>query len=111
MLESTLTAVSEIGKNDFIYTDIVHFDWTIADVYFPDSDHELFGQAEWWGPAEIPELDENIQYWLFLEEPKSEEITVHLEDMGYETELMVDYGFIGTGSVWIYKVIPKAEGR
>jgi len=71
----------------------------------------LFGQAEWWGPAEIPELDENIQYWLFLEEPKSEEITVHLEDMGYETELMVDYGFIGTGSVWIYKVIPKAEGR
>ena len=111
VLESTLTAVSEIGKNDFIYTDIVHFDWTIADVYFPDSDHELFGQAEWWGPAEIPELDENIQYWLFLEEPKSEEITVHLEDMGYETELMVDYGFIGTGSVWIYKVIPKAEGR
>lgn len=88
-LESTLAAVSEIDKNDFIYTDIVHLAWTIADVYFPDSPHELFGQTEWWGPAEIPELDGSMQYWLFLGEPISKEITVHLEDMGLGWLLMV----------------------
>ncbi len=111
ILASTLAAVSEIGNDDFIYTDIVHFDWTVADVYFTDRSHGLFGQAQWWGPAEIPELDDNIQYWLFLGEPISKEITDHLEDLGYGAELIVDNGFIGTGSVWIYKAISQAKGE
>lgn len=76
-LESTLTATtSEMDVNDLIYTDILHFAWTVADVYYPGT-------------------------------PISEEATGRLGEMDYEPELVVDCGYIGTGDVWVYKVVPK----
>lgn len=109
-LKSTLTATtSKMGGNDFIYTDIVHFAWTVADVYYPGTPHELFGHTEWWRLVELPELDEEKDYWLFLGAPISEGVTVRLREMGYESEIVVDRGFIGTGNVWVYKAVPETE--
>ncbi len=109
-LKSTLAATtSEMDGNDLIYTNILHFDWTVADVYYPEIQHELFGCAKWWGTVEIPALDRDMDHWLFLGAPVSEEVTSHLGDMGYGLELVVDCGYIGTGDVWIYKVVPEVE--
>lgn len=107
-LESTLAAtVPVIDESNFIYTDLAYFDWTTSDACYPGTPHGLFGSAEWWGPEQLPELDGNTEYWLFLGEPISEEVMVRLEDMDYEYELIVDYGFTGTGDAWIYKAVPK----
>ena len=107
-LEAAL-AVTEIDEEDFIYTDIVHFDWTLADVYYPGTPHALFGQAGWWGTVELPWLGGGYtEYWLFLGEPISEQLTVRLETMGYEPELVVDNGVIGLGSMWVYKAVTRS---
>lgn len=69
----------------------------------------MFGHAELYGSDKLPALDDNIEYWLFLGEPIDTDIIIQLEDMDYEPELIVDNGYIGTGVVWIYKVVPKEE--
>ncbi len=104
-LKSTLNATAEIGEDDFIYTDIVHFAWTICDVYYPITSHDLFGHAEWWGPDEIPVLDDSYSYWLFLSDIISEDVQDNLYKQGKKVEMVVDHGFIGTGNVYIYKII------
>lgn len=105
-LETTLEATSsEIDEDAFIYTDIVHFAWTVATVYYPNTPHDLFGHAEWWGPLKITNLNPNTDYWLFLGTPISEEVTEDLNSQNYQAELVVDQGFIGTGDVWVYRVI------
>ena len=48
------------------------------------------------------------EYWLFLGEPISEQLTVRLETMGYEPELVVDNGVIGLGSMWVYKAVTRS---
>ena len=108
-LESTLKITqSEIDENSFIYTDIVHFAWTVAGVYYRQTPHDLFGHDEWWGPAELPELDiKKTDFWLFLGNPISEEVARNLRDQELDVEIVVDKGYIGTGDVWIYKIIQK----
>lgn len=107
-LKSTLEATQpEMGDNDFIYTDIVHFAWTVEYSYYPDTPNNLFGHEEWWGPVELPELDSETQYWLFLAAPISDNVSENLDNQDKQAELIVDNGYIGTGNVWIYKVINK----
>lgn len=103
-LEVTLELTQpEMDENDFIYTDIGHFEWTVATSYYPNTPHNIFGVG--WGLKELPELDSETQYWLFLSQPVSKDITINLENQAKKTELVIDNGYIGTGDVWVYKVI------
>lgn len=109
-LKSTLEATThEIDKSDFIYTDIVHFAWTISEVYYPDTPRDLFGHLEYWGTEKLPELDLSIENWLFLSAPISDKIKTDLINQSVSAELVVDCGYIGTGNVWIYKIVKVDE--
>ena len=104
-LEKTLELTqNEIKNDDFIYTDIVHFAWTVSEVYYPDIPHNLFGHVEWWGPEDLSDLDSKTQYWLFMSAPITDSIIANLSEQGKAAELIVDDGYIGTGNVWVYKV-------
>lgn len=108
-LEKTLEATRpEIDENDFIYTDILHFAWTVEEVYYPDVGNSLFGQPEWWGTLELPELTSDVEYWLFLSAPISEDIQDNLRAQDRSADMIVENGYIGTGNVWIYR-IPKCR--
>lgn len=104
-LEKTLELTqNEIKNDDFIYTDIVHFAWTVSSVYYPDTPNSLFGHVEWWGPEDLSDLDSKTQYWLFMSAPITDSIIANLSEQGKAAELIVDDGYIGTGNVWVYKV-------
>ncbi len=112
-LKSTLEATISIDEDDFIYTDIVFVEWTIADVYYPSTKHGMFGRSEWIGPAELPLLDDSYTNWLFLSESISDDICDNLLAQGKKAELVVNNGFIGTSNVYIYRVntlMPEREG-
>lgn len=93
-----------ITKNDFIYTDIVHFAWTVSESYYPNIPHNLFGHKEWWGPVNLPILDKSKNFYLFLSNPISEELKENLKHQGREYKILVENGYIGTGAVWVYKI-------
>ena len=93
-----------ITKNDFIYTDIVHFAWTVSESYYPNIPHNLFGHKEWWGPVSLPILDKSKNFYLFLSNPISIELKENLKHQSREYEILVENGYIGTGAVWVYKV-------
>ena len=95
----------EISDDDFIYTDMVHFAWTVATAYYPNVPHNLFGHDEWWGPHDLSGLDSDVQYWLFLSNPISETVKEDLNNQGKYADIVVENGYIGTGNVWVYKVI------
>lgn len=103
-LEETLELTKpEMDESDFIYTNMPHFEWTVASSYYPETPHAIFGVS--WGAKELPELDGDMQYWLFIAEPVSEDILTNLEKQGKTVEVVSENGYIGTGDVWIYKVI------
>lgn len=108
-LEKTLDQTKkEIKKTDFIYTNITHFAWTICESYYPNINHDLFGHPEWgnWGlPERLTNLDRQRQYWLFLSSPITKQIVEDLKVQNLSAQLIVNNGFIGTGDVWVYKVI------
>lgn len=106
-LKSTLEATQpEIDENDYIYTDIVHFAWTVKYAYYPETPGTLFGHPEWeWGIDEIPKLDSGIDYWLFLGESISEDIFNNLSSQSRTVIPVVEQGYIGTGDVWIYRIV------
>lgn len=93
-----------ITKNDFIYTDIVHFAWTVSESYYPNIPHNLFGHKEWWGPVSLPILDKSKNFYLFLSNPISIELKENLKHQSREYEILVENGYIGTGAVWVYKI-------
>ena len=105
-LKSTIeTTVPMIDEKDFIYTDSVHFAWTVEESYYPNTPRNLFGHAEWWGPAELPVLDNSYDYWLFLQEPISDAIILNLSNQGRHANLIVDNGYMGVGNMWIYQIV------
>lgn len=105
-LETTLNATQpELDETDYIYTNIVHFAWTVGDVYYPRTPHNLFGHPEWWGPTKLENLDSNIQYWLFLSAPIYEDVLNNIDELYCHVDMVVDSGFIGTGNVWVYKIV------
>ena len=46
---------------------------------------------------------------MFLAAPISEGAKMNLYSQNKDVELIVDAGFIGTGNVWVYKVIDSIE--
>lgn len=100
-LDKTQTMIT---KNDFIYTDIVHFAWTVSESYYPNIPHNLFGHKERWGPEKLPILDKSKNFYLFLSNPISNELKENLKHQSREYEILVENGYIGTGAVWVYKV-------
>ena len=100
-LESTAPLIDE---NDYIYTDNLHFVWTVGECYYPNTPHSLFGQPNLWGPAELPVLDDSYEYWLFLQEPISDAIIQNLSNQGRRANIIVDQGCMGVGNMWIYQV-------
>ncbi|MEE0861708.1 MAG: hypothetical protein U0L79_01880 [Lachnospiraceae bacterium] len=104
-LEETLDK-TVMDENDQIYTDIVHFAWTVSKVYYPNNERSAFGPSRLWGcPVELPRLSKENDYWLFLGGPISNNIIENLANQQMKAELIVDKGYIGTGDVWVYKVI------
>lgn len=103
-LEETIDK-TVMDENDQIYTDIVHFAWTVSQVYYPNNERSVFGPSRLWGcPVELPQLSKEIDYWLFLGSPISNSIIENLANQQMKAELIVDKGYIGTGDVWVYKV-------
>lgn len=98
-LKSTLEATSEVDEDDFITTDIDHLSWTVSLVYYPNTPRRLFGGEE------LPEFSFDVNNWLYLGEPISDGLLENLKRQNCHAELVVENGYIGTGDVWVYKVI------
>lgn len=105
-LRYTLEMTSEIDENAYITTDIGHFNWTVSQVYYPNTPRRLcrFSSGE-----EFPEFDLSMGNWLFLSKPASEDIMKGLGNQGCDVEIVVENGYIGTGCVWVYKVVEDAK--
>ena len=107
-MESTLQSTSfQMDENDFIYTDSVHFGWTLSEAFYPKTPHNIFGHPEWRGPNELPVLDHEADYWLFLSHPISDDINQNLANQGRKADIVVDRGFFGLEDMWIYKVVDE----
>lgn len=102
-LERTLEATNEINGDDYITTDINHFNWTVSQVYYPDTGRRLFSGME------LPEFNHDLNNWLFLSQPISDGIIESLKEENYTAKTIVENGYIGTGSVWIYKLVEESE--
>lgn len=102
-LENTLLATKEIDRDAYITTNIGHFNWTVSQVYYPDTPHRLCSNTE------FPEFDSNIDNWLFLSQPISDDAIKSLESQKYVVKAVIENGFIGTGNVWIYKIVGETE--
>ena len=105
-LEDTLQKTSFcIDENDFIYTNSGDFGWTLSQAYYPKTPHSRFGNPKWEGPMEIPVLDHEADYWLFLTQPIPDDINHNLTNQGRKAEMVVDRGYIGLEDMWIYKIV------
>lgn len=106
-LKRTLSITQpRMTENSVIYTDLLHFAWTVEAVYYPDTPNNLIGHSEWWGTDELPKLDDDKENWLFLGEEISSSLNDEVTAQGYEAVLLDDHGFIGTGNTyWIYELI------
>lgn len=114
-LTITLKATQpKLDKTDYIYTNILQFNGSVADVYYPETPHGLLGYTERGGTSEkeaFLDLDKGTDYWLFLENPISVEVSENLDDQNLTAQLVVDMGFIGTGNVWIYKIVDEGKEK
>lgn len=103
-LEDTLKiTLPEIDENDCITTNILHLHWTVSQVYYPNTSHEYFIGTS------LPQFCFDMENWLFLSTPITDEMINTLELQNCKADLFVENGFIGTGDVWIYKVVEKAK--
>jgi hypothetical protein len=99
--ERTLEATSDIGSQDYIYTDVNHFAWTQGYAYYPNTKNSEIRSGM------LPELDSSKQNWLFLGSPISEKILTQLDEQGKTAVTVVEKGYIGSFNMWIYKIIDK----
>lgn len=103
-LEMTLDATQDvIQTTDHIYTNLEHIQWTIAEYYYPGVYCEL-NKLETW-----PEFDPNTTSWLILTSALSASEMEAVEQQGFDWEMVVYYGVLGTHEVCVYK-ISQGEG-
>lgn len=103
--EETLNATSMISKDDVIITNMVHFNWTVGRVYYPDVENELFGNPTFGGTETIPDIDFNKDNYLFLKEAITDELDTQLLRKGAKAELIVENGKMGMNDVvWVYEI-------
>lgn len=99
LLTETLAVTEEaVGEGNVILTDMQIIEWTIADYYYPETEHYLLeGET-------IPVLDADKEYWLMLQAPISEELKLQLINQEYSSTTVIEGGTLGTLSVNIYKM-------
>lgn len=99
ILTETLNTLSaQMQDGDEILTDADHIDWTISEVYYPETKHQMLDASTY------ERLNRDVTYWAVLENGMNEEIETALADVGFSGRLVVDEGKFGTRTVWIYKV-------
>lgn len=99
LLETTLEATQEqISTGDMILTNTVHVDDQVSEYYYPEVEHQLITLDK------FPELEDNVQYWLMIDQSISEELVIYLKEHFYSAQPIVEQGSLGTVSVWIYKL-------
>lgn len=104
-LETTLSKTREfIDENSHIYTNIIHFAWTLGEVYYPDTTKDLIGNTDFWGYSELPQLDDKQDNWLFWSGSISDNVIKNLELQNKKAELVAENAFVGIENVWIYRV-------
>lgn len=99
LLAETLELTAEIDSDDMIYTDNVHFNWTVEETYYPETDRALFVGND------VPEMNPKKNNWMFLDGEMSPELVEVLYDRGWSPELFMANGYDGVGHVWIYKIV------
>lgn len=98
-LAATLEATqNRIGKEDVILTNIPHMDWTIADYYYPGTEHMFFTMDD------FPKLKDDIQYWMIVDREMADRLSGNGTEETAGVEKIVDCGVIGTAEVWVYRV-------
>ena len=101
-LQDTLALTkSEIGVEDTIYTTQYHLDWTVLDYYYPGTHHKFMKNGG------FPILKGEKPYWLILGSKMSPIFSHFIAIQDYKYEPVVEKGSLGTGTVYIYKLLPK----
>lgn len=99
ILEETLNTLSaQMQDGDEILTDEDHIDWTISEIYYPETKHQMLSEATY------GRLNKNVTYWAVLEYGMDDEIETAFANAGFSIRLVVDEGKFGTRTVQIYKV-------
>jgi len=98
-LAATLEATqNQIGKEDVILTNIQHMDWTIADYYYPGTEHMFFTMDD------FPKLKDDIRYWMIVDREMADRLAGNRTEDIAGVEKIVDCGVIGTAEVWVYRI-------
>lgn len=96
-LKITLDKTSDgISGTSIIMTDIEHINWTIAKCYYPEAKCQLLRENQ------VPKLETNSDYWMFLSGEMNDQYTDGLRSQGYSYEIIVDNGVLGTHRVTVY---------
>lgn len=99
ILAETLNTLSaQMQDGDEILTDEDHIDWTISEIYYPETKHQMLSEATY------GRLNKNVTYWAVLEYGMDDEIETAFANAGFSSRLVVDEGKFGTRTVQIYKV-------
>ena len=95
-IADTLDMTSEIGEDDTTYSPMV---W-VMDYYYPDASNLELND----GALDGMDHSSGQQYWLFLMEPISDELTNKVESRGFSPEFYY-HGNLGSHDTWIYRIV------
>ena len=96
-LKITLDKTSDgISETSIIMSDIEDISWTIAKCYYPEAKCQLLRENQ------VPKLEINSDYWMFLSGEMNEQYTDALRSQGYSYKIIVDNGVLGTHRVTVY---------
>ena len=95
-IADTLDMTSEIGDDDTTYSPMV---W-VMDYYYPDASNLELND----GALDGMDHSSGQQYWLFLMEPISDELTNKVGSRGFSPEFYY-HGNLGSHDTWIYRIV------
>lgn len=103
ILEETLEITTEEMKiDDVIVTDNVYIIWTVAELYYPQNECIPFRDFD-----ALSNLD--TIYWFIFSNKLEDTIICELESKGFEINLVIEDGVLGTYPVSIYKICGVTE--
>lgn len=102
--ENTLHGTADMASGDVIMTDDGQISRHVAETYYPNNTCELIALDA------IPELDPGTTYWFFLTERDGmENAGAQLIEQGFDYEMVIDNGYLGSNTVCVYKVVHERD--
>ena len=101
----------EIGKNDYIITDVYVLESSMLEYYYPSTEHcyiftdkaSLYGDSDVMMRLKLKEQKQRL--WLWLAQPVNTDMEAFLQESGYQYE-PVTLGHLGdSGDIYVYQLV------